>query len=136
MNHWEYSPNYRQKSSQTCKKNQFSRVVVFIRQLFTIALNLKQAAIPSPATWSLAEHTVVLATERKVPPPAQPATPPSTTPTPSNQHNWKVFVFFLPGSGKKPPKPPNGKTWLEIILLVVKVAAAIFALVKTIGLLG
>lgn len=53
----------------------------------------------------------------------------SGRPTPG----WKVFIFFLPGNSNRPPKSPKGKTWLEILLLLLKVLAALFALWKAVA---
>lgn len=61
------------------------------------------------------------------------------TGSPGNSVNtWKVFVFFLPGKSgaPKPPKLPNGKHWLELLLMLLKIAGAVWALVKAAGVLS
>lgn len=68
----------------------------------------------------------------------KPSSKPTKTPEPGAPASWKVFIFFLPGSGgsPQPPKLPGGKHWLELLLLLLKVAAALYALVKAVGVLG
>lgn len=58
--------------------------------------------------------------------------------TTGSNANWKVFVFFLPGSSSnpKPPKLPDDKHWLELLLMLLKVVGAIYALVKAVGVLS
>ncbi|PHI19578.1 hypothetical protein CEQ90_11935 [Lewinellaceae bacterium SD302] len=47
---------------------------------------------------------------------------------------WKVLIFFVPlSSGGGLPKPPGNKGWMEIVLLLLKVIAALVALGKAIG---
>jgi len=49
---------------------------------------------------------------------------------------WNIFIFLPTGPSGKPPRLPKGKAWLEIVLLVVKIVAALAALIKAATLLG
>lgn len=49
---------------------------------------------------------------------------------------WKVMVFFLPAAGSRPTGPPNGKNWLDLLLLILKVAAAGVALWKAVAMVS
>lgn len=66
-------------------------------------------------------------------------TEPDSNPTPAPKVDpprprppWKVIILFLPG-GSKLPGPPDGKNWLDVLLLLLKVAAAGVALWKAVA---
>jgi len=65
-----------------------------------------------------------------------PARRPATE-QPAQNGKWKIFIFLLPGGHQPgPPRKPNGKHWLEIALMLLKVLAAVFALIKAVGILS
>lgn len=68
-----------------------------------------------------------------VPPPVVEQDQPQSTAKPPV---WKVLIFFVPSPAGGLPPSPNGKGWLELLLLVVKVLAAVAALWKAVSVLG
>lgn len=62
--------------------------------------------------------------------------PAETSKRTTTHHHWNIFVSLPSGPVGKPPKLPPDKGWLEVLLLVLKVGAAIAALVKAVGLLS